>query len=244
MIKGVGDLYETGKTCKECGRPLYAFELFGETIVCECECETKKREHEKELKAKRDEELRLKKLVEESGLPPRLLDCRFDNFEQVKGTGTVVRRCKAFAEKFGTFDKSVLLCGPQGSGKTHLAAAIANVVLSRGFSVRFARASDIPYEIQKSFDNPNMSESDVVEPLRRCSLLVLDDIGADKMTDYDRGVIQSLVDYRINYCRPTVYTTNLTEDDMNRVLDTRTVDRIYGSSVVLICNAPSYRRRE
>lgn len=243
-IKTVPETYQIG-TCPHCGRPLLAGRIYGVEIKLECECQTEAREREEQLKSKEKELGRIAKNRRESGLPMAYANTTFDGFEARQGTETALRNARKYAENINLVTKGLLLIGNTGSGKTHLAAAIANAVLDAGYTVKFARAADIPYEIQKTYGDSVKSEDEVIEPLRRCKLLIVDDLGADKLTDFDRAVIHGILDYRIINCKPTVVTTNLAEDQMMSVLDSRTVDRILGKDYYQYrITAKSYRRNK
>lgn len=243
-IKTVPETYPVG-TCPHCGRPLLAGRIYGVEINLECECQTEAREREERLKSREKELGRIAKNRHESGLPRAYANTTFDGFEVRQGTETALRNARKYAENINAITKGLLLIGNTGSGKTHLAAAIANTVLDAGYTVKFARAADIPYEIQKTYGDSVKSEDEVIEPLRRCKLLIVDDLGADKLTDFDRAVIHGILDYRIINCKPTVVTTNLAEDQMMAVLDSRTVDRILGKDYYQYrITAKSYRRNK
>lgn len=137
--------------------------------------------------------------------------------------------------------EGLLFAGPTGCGKTHLAAAIGNALLEDGRRVVFKRVTDLYYELRGSFDGGN-SETDIITPCRQADLLILDDLEADAPTPWTRSVLQSLVDYRVNYYRPMVVTTNLRDEAALRgAVDSRTVDRLEGCCHRFVM-APSYRR--
>lgn len=243
-IKTVPETYPVG-TCPHCGRPLLAGRIYGVEINLECECQTEAREREEQRKNEQKALDRIAKNRRESGLPRAYINISFDDFEEREGTQTALRNARKYAENINAITKGLLLIGNTGSGKTHLAAAIANTVLDAGYTVKFARAADIPYEVQKTYGDPTKSEDEVIEPLRRCKLLIIDDLGADKLTDFDRAVIHGILDYRIINCKPTVVTTNLAENQMMATLDSRTVDRILGKDYYQYrITAKSYRRNK
>ncbi len=236
------ETYEIG-TCPHCGLPLLAGKIYGNEVKLECKCQTEAREKEEKLNRERKKAEQIVENRRKSGLPKAYVNVTFGNFKKRQGTETALRNSKKYAEQINSIAKGLLLIGNTGSGKTHLAVAIANAVLDAGYTVKFIRAADIPYEVQRTYGNSIRSESEVIEPLRKCKLLILDDLGADKLTDFDRAIIHSILDYRIINCRPTVVTTNLTEPQMMSTLDSRTVDRLLGKDYYQYrLTAKSYRR--
>lgn len=238
------ETYEIG-TCPNCGLPLLAGKIYGMEVKLECKCQTEAREQEEALKIEQKKKIRISENRCKSGLPKAYINTTFDSFKKRQGTETALRNSQKYVAQIGGMSKGLLLIGNTGSGKTHLAAAIANAVLDAGYTVKFIRASDIPYEIQRTYGDSDKSESEVIEPLRKCKLLIVDDLGADKMTDFDRAVIHGILDYRIINFKPTVVTTNLTEPQMTSLLDSRTVDRLLGKDYYQYrLTAPSYRRKK
>ena len=151
------------------------------------------------------------------------------SFEEREGTGKALQAARRYIEVFAEMSsrgEGLLFAGPTGCGKTHLAAAIGNALLEDGRRVVFKRVTDLYYELRGSFDGGN-SETDIITPCRQADLLILDDLEADAPTPWTRSVLQSLVDYRVNYYRPMVVTTNLRDEAALRgAVDSRTVDRL------------------
>lgn len=133
----------------------------------------------------------------------------------------------------------LVLTGPNGCGKTHLAAAIANyVVASR--SVIFLRVIDLLDNLRQAFDpHATVSFTDRFEAAKSASLLVLDDLGAENATAWANERLFALLDARYVSALGTVITTNLPIASLpprlaDRLRDTRTCQ-------VLVVNAPSMR---
>lgn len=226
--------YEKG-VCQTCGRTLFARNIpFIGEIILECECE-------KQLKQKENEDLeaaalerKISNLKYICGMMPLNKNMTFENFERREGTEKAVEEARLYANKFSKVKKGLLFIGTTGSGKTHLACAIGNHLLNEGYDVKFKRAVDLPTDAKRDYN--------ALEPLKKCQLLIVDDMGADTDAQWISTLWLSIIDYRIGYMLPTVITTNLNEEEMMSRFDKRITDRIFGNSHKITITAKSYRQ--
>ena len=129
--------------------------------------------------------------------------------------------------------------GTKGSGKTMLACCVLNEISSRYYgSVKFVNALDFLEMTKKGFnyDNPE------VEALYICKTLVIDDIGAQLDKDWINTVFYRLVNDRYNNHKPTIYTSNLSIDQLK--MDDRIIDRIDSTSFEIHLPEKSIRREK
>lgn len=236
--------YEIG-FCKSCGRKLFArlIPMIGEIpLMCECEKERKHKEEEAynaEKKSRRISDLKFL-----SGMAPLHKGMLFENFNTVKGTEKAFNEAKLYADRFSEAKKGIMFVGTTGSGKTHLACAIGNALLNEAYEVRFKRAVDLPLHIRGTYSaESEQTEADIILPLQKCQLLIIDDLGADTDTEWKTSIWLSIIDYRINYSLPTIVTTNLNEREMLTRFDKRVSDRLLGAYHKITITAPSYRRK-
>ncbi len=147
------------------------------------------------------------------------------------------REARAFADKPAGW---LLLIGTYGSGKTHLAAAIANYRASQGFPVMFVVVPDLLDHLRATF-NPNASTSydRRFDEIRTASLLVLDDLGTQAMTPWVREKLYQLFNYRYNAALPTVITSADDLDEIDPRLRARLLDRRL--CTIQPITAPAYR---
>jgi DNA replication protein DnaC len=129
---------------------------------------------------------------------------------------------------------SLLLTGPTGTGKTHMAAAIVRLTLEAGRPVLFKRASDFYSAVRESFNQPNVSKEDVMREYGKCPMLVLDDLGSGSLSDHERRCTLELLDMRLDDLRPTVVTTNWTIEQIRERMDERIASRLSDFMVIAL----------
>lgn len=149
-------------------------------------------------------------------IPERYRNCRLQNFKDLQNES--LKKAKAVAKRFvdhwPAVDAGLLISGPVGVGKTHLAVAILNeLVDTKGASVLFCDFSDLLDRIQASFSRSNdENQDDIVAPYRDANLLVLDELGARRPSDWVREILYGLLNTRYNRGRITILTTNFGDE--------------------------------
>ena len=123
--------------------------------------------------------------------------------------------------------RGLLLMGQVGSGKTHLAAAIANRLLSRGHRVLFLVVPDFLDELRNSFSGFNEeSTGSLLEAAKHTEVLILDDLGGHNLTDWTKSVLFSILNFRVNEGLTTIATSNLDIASLPELLGTRSMSRL------------------
>lgn len=131
----------------------------------------------------------------------------------------------------------LVLAGSTGIGKTHLALAIAWEWFDDGFSVLFTRVDDLLDRLRRGYDDSSYHLT--LDLVRRCGLLVLDDLGAEHAKDWAGEKIDRIVDWRYVDHTALVVTTNAKSDDLPPRVASRLADR--SCSVVVQIDADDYR---
>lgn len=153
--------------------------------------------------------------------------------------------------------KSLFLTGSCGSGKTHLAIALMNEWFAEGMAIGeegvyqskgralFLPAVELFLEIKQSWgDNEGMrneSEKNILDKYSRMSFLFLDDLGAEKVSEWSRQVLYLLIDRRYRDCKQTIITSNLSHGKLSEQLDDRIASRISEMGIVLDLGKKDWR---
>lgn len=164
----------------------------------------------------RGRQLRREKLLA-AEIPERYRDCTLANFSDNTLTlQNAKRTAREFVEAYPAVDAGLLLVGPAGRGKTHLACAIVSeLVMTKGARALYADFSDLLMKIQTTFrPDSDASKESVLTPYADAELLVLDELGASKPHPWVLDVLYNLLNTRYNRKKITLATSNF-EDDVD-----------------------------
>jgi len=174
-----------------------------------------------------------KAYLDSSGIPARYRECRFKNFRpETPHQLRALKVCRDFFFTFPFTQKGVLLYGPPGTGKTHLAAAtLKNIIEHKGLKGAFCDFRNLLIELRNSFSSSE-STGEILDGVRKAPLLVLDDVGAERNTEWAKEIFAEIINYRYTQNLPTIITTNLrfdiyTENSFVAKFDERTESRLY-----------------
>lgn len=142
--------------------------------------------------------------------------------------------CVRYANGFPT-GENLLMMGDAGLGKTHLALAVANEVLKRGHEVIYCSAANIFKQIETEYYEDGRS-TDSADSLKRCDLLVLDDLGAEYVNAFTTSTVYDIINTRIIAKRATIYTTNIVRVE---TLETRYGEKV-SSRLIGCCRLLSF----
>lgn len=148
-------------------------------------------------------------------IPDRYRD---DNFANFADDSPILVRAKQtardFVDSYPAVDSGLLLVGPAGRGKTHLACAIlSELVVTKGVGGLYADFSDLLLRIQTSFrPDADSSKESVLTPYAEAEVLVLDELGASKPHPWVLDVLYNLLNTRYNRKRITIATSNFEDE--------------------------------
>lgn len=149
------------------------------------------------------------RLFSESAIPPGLRACRLQNFVTAGLSEDVARAKNKAAAAAGT-GTSLVLSGSVGTGKTHLASAIAQEALARGCSAFFISAVGYLLRLKSTFEKRQTERYvDMIDHVKGVDCLVIDDLGAENPTTWAVEQLYDILNARIEHQKQTVVTTNL-----------------------------------
>ena len=142
--------------------------------------------------------------------------------------------CQEYADSFSLKSPNLFMYGCTGLGKTHLSLAIANNVIKKGFNVVYVSTPNIILKLEKERFGSNYSKEQSDIHLINCDLLILDDLGTEFQTNFSNSSIYNIINSRIMYGRPTIISTNLSFEEIQRNYSERLVSRIMGNYIRML----------
>jgi len=152
--------------------------------------------------------------AEKLRIPRRYENCNINNYDPKTNSQTIA---KSFAFKLATnypaTERGLIFMGTVGVGKTHLAISILKLLTERGFSCLFYEFGALLKEIQGSYNAISQtSELKVLQPIFDAEVLVLDELGASKPTEWVRDTMAHIINTRYNDKKLTIFTTNYLDE--------------------------------
>lgn len=214
-------------------------------VVAACKCEKEKIEAEIAEEKNNNRLEKIKALKKASLMDEKFTKASFDGFVQTDYNARNLKLCKRYATAFDKMlaeNQGLLMWGGVGTGKSYAAACIANHLLSQGVSVVMTSFVKLLEMIQSSPDR----ETEIIEKLNKASLVIFDDLGAERSTDYALEKVYNVVDRRYSKNLPMIYTTNLTFEEMRQeenIRYKRIYDRIFENCYPMQFTGPSWRAK-
>lgn len=201
----------------------------------------------------RQDDLR-RKLFEQARVPRRHEQCSLSNYQPATDNASQMlafKRAYRLVHDYPAVERGLLFAGQVGVGKTHLAAAILRGLTEKGVPGLFCEYGSLLKEIQDSY-NPvsRTSELSVLAPVYEAEVLVLDELGASKPTEWVLDTMTHIVGRRYNDKKLTIFTTNYTDERQTPTGETlqdrvgaRLRSRLYEMCSTVLIEGGDYRRR-
>lgn len=190
-----------------------------------------------------------KKLIEagfESSGMSYLIKCQnFDNFsldyykqskENYTRMSAILDIAKKYASDFNTATScNIAMFGGTGLGKTHLSSAMAGVIIEKGNDVYYAGANSMFADFeQKRFGNSADPDAEGdIDKYFSCDLLIIDDLGTEVSNQFTTSCLYNVINTRLNKKKPTIISTNLSQDEFRKRYWDRIASRVFGEYTIL-----------
>lgn len=217
-----GDYYKDGLLyCGNCNTKKQRYiEIFGQKklVGCLCACSTVARDAAE--REHREEQYRLvRERVRSEGFPDRaMMEWTFDTDDGANPELTAI--CKRYVEGFDEVyreGKGLLFYGGVGTGKTFMASCISNALIDNGRTALVTNFARITNELQADFNHRQA----YLDGLNKYDLLVIDDLAAERDTEYMGEIVMNVVDSRYRAKKPIIVTTNLSGAELKNPSDMR-----------------------
>ena len=234
--------------CGICGKPKETVIKFvgrPTTVACLCDCDVQRMKNEADAAKKRENNEKILALKNISLMDKIFEDATFDKYVVTDDNKRNLKICRHYAVDFPDMLKKsqgILMYGEPGTGKSFTAACIANYLLDRGEPVIMTSVLRLTDMIQKS----ERKEQDIINRLKHADLVIFDDFGVERSTDYALERAYSIIDSRHRSRLPMIVTTNLSAKQMkdeNDIRLKRIYDRIFETCYPMQFKGPSWRRK-
>lgn len=212
--------------------------------MCLCKCMTEKRDAE-EAAMKREEFERRTKEYRKTGFPESdMQNWTFENDDMANER--ITKAMRNYVDNFAELrkhGKGLLLYGSIGKGKTYAACEVANALIDKGYPVLVTNFARLTNTIQGKFEG----KQEYIDSLNQFQLLVIDDLGAERKSEYMQEIVYNIIDSRYRAGLPFIITTNMTIEEIKTPTDignARIYDRIIERCFPIEVNGKNRRRKK
>lgn len=196
-----------------------------------CKCDRDRQEQEK-LREKKIEQDRLR---QNCFISKNQIAYTFENADE-NTDKDIIKKAKNYVKHFEEMRKDnvgLLLYGNVGSGKTYIACSISNAIITEySYNVKMRNFAQILNDLQKG--GFTLDRNEYIEQITSPALLILDDFGIERNTEYALEQIYNVINARYLKARPTIITTNLNFKDIEKEQEDIMLGRIY-SRIIEMC---------
>lgn len=182
-------------------------------------------------------------------VPERLMNAGFKNFEDYnESTAVAKQKAMLYIKEFlnpEIKNYNLLFQGNPGTGKSHLCSAIVRNAKDKGFIVGYLTTGKVLSMIKETYQQgAAKTEAEVFRDLNKLDLLCLDDLGSEAIggnNEWRQAMLFEIIESRSG--KPTIYTSNLTEEDLNNAVGSRVFSRLFDNTKFIDLFTDDYRKR-
>lgn len=224
------NVQETNEKCPIHGDKM--LNVFGRVSCAKCGLELIERE--KQLEQEQRKEKHLEILLNSAQLPKRHQKCTFANFDAVSGSPQDLARTQAFAHVSRQKQNNVLFVGRTGTGKTHLACAMARTLIQQGKSVHYTTSASFINNVMDKWGKNDSSQKSEIEKFASFDVLIVDEYGLYDQSEKRLEIIHQLLYARYDEEKPTILISNFTLAELQKNLGDRLWSRFQDGGLLTI----------
>lgn len=184
-----------------------------------------------EQSERKQREHRYRIAIGNAGIPERFRGRTLETYcADSEKQARILSFCRSYADDFAEVAKTgrnILMLGLPGTGKTHLSIGIALEIMRDGRTSVFTTASRLLRSIKDTYSKRSeVTESQAIAVFTNCDLLIVDEVGVQRGSEYEKDTLFDVINERYENLRPTIILSNLTTEEIRAYLGDRVYDRL------------------